>query len=606
MTSELLCVCGSGLRAVRCCESDPAQWPGLDAAALLDKDAARAAEAFNKKQHDEAESLALTILDAIPNHRVALRVLFELRRTQKRFKTADIIGARYADAPGTPAQRAEATERFAQYLIGQGAHARAQPFAARLVKSRPRVAAAHHMMGVVLTETGSLLAGEQHYRQALALSETQDGVVLANLAWNLKCQGRLQEALALYDQALAIRPETQRGLGGRAQVLFALGRREEAEALLATGRARWPDDRFLRMLQLMADLAGQRPQAVLDQLNAPDTLLPAELLMRGQAFMQQEHAALALGAIATARTLQRERTGICFQPQPLQDRLARYKAYFQEARTRPLPRATAGAFTPVFLLGFPRSGSSLLEQLLAQIPAFAPGDNAVPLETLIPVVSGLLGGGAYPEVLDELLVGEGAHTPDRLRALYEDTRRKLGLVGPQTGFVTDRSAGNVWHLGLIKLLYPEAPIIHVLRHPYDLMLSNIAQDRKLEFDAQAGLPGLARYFDLHAQMLKHYRGQLTLRYLPVRYEELVAAPEAVIARVLAFIGVRTRVPKDLAANARPVSEPLPGHFAVRAPVHQRAVRRFEAYRHAVPHLFDEIAPILDPWVRELGYGEPDS
>lgn len=592
------------MRACRCCESDPAQWPGADAAALLDKDAVRATEAFNKKRHDEAEPLALAILDAVPNHRVALRVLFELRKAQKRFKAADVIGARYADAPGTPAQRAQAIEFFTHYLIGRGEHARAQPFAAKLVKLTPRAAAAHHAMGVVLTETGALLAGEQHYRQALALSETQDGMVVANLAWNLKCQGRLQEALALYEQALAIGPENQRGIGGKAQVLFALGRRAEAEALLATARERWPDDRLLRMLQLRADLACQRPQRVLDTLRGSQTLLPPELLMRGQAFMQQGQPELAIGAIATARTGQRERTGIYFRPQPLQDRLERYKAYFKEARTRPLPRAHEGAFMPVFVLGFPRAGSSLLEQLLAQIPGFSAGDNAAPLKTLIPVVSGLLGGAAYPEVLDELLIGEGAKTPDRLRALYEEPRRKLGLVGPRTRFVTDRSPDNIWHLGLIKLLYPDAPIIHVLRHPYDLVLSNIAQDRKLEADAHAGLPGLAGYFDLHAQMLKYYRGQLTLRYLPVRYEELVAAPKTVIARVLAFIGVKTRVPKAIAANTLPVAEPLPEHFAVREPVHQRVAWRFKSYLSAIPHLFEEIAPILDPWVRELGYEEP--
>ena len=78
--------------------------------------------------------------------------------------------------------------------------------------------------------------------------------------------------------------------------------------------------------------------------------------------------------------------------------------------------------------------------------------------------------------------------PDRLREIYEGKRERLGLVRPGVRFITDRAFSNFWHIGLIKLLYPEAPIIHVLRHPYDLMLANMAHDRKFEGNAQAGLP----------------------------------------------------------------------------------------------------------------------
>lgn len=599
-----LCACGSALRAVRCCVSDPTQWPGPEAVALLDQDATRATELFNKKQYGEAEALALKILDAAPNHRVGLRVLFELRKAQKRVRAADALGTRLAGLPGQPAQKAQANGLYAQYLIARNEYARALPFAAAAVKAAPRGAAAHHALGVVYTETGALSSGEHHYRQALSVGDPQDGMVLANLAWNLKCQGRLREALTLYDKALAIRPDNSRGIGGKAQVLFAMGDRRGAEEVLASARERWPEDRFLRMLSVMATLAAQRPQAALDQLGAPEALLPAELLIRGQAFMQLGQPALALTSIATARTTQRERSGITFQSQALQDRLDRYKAYFKEGQVRPLPRAAQpAAFTPVFLLGFPRAGTGLLEQLLAQVQGVAVGDSMAPLADMVPALSALLGG-EYPEALDNLLIGDGVELPTRLRGLYEAARQQQGLVRPQTRFVTDRCVSNAWHLGLIKLLYPEAPIIHVLRHPYDLMLSNIAQDKKLEADAQIGLHALARYFDLHGQMLKHYRGQLTLRYLPVRYEELVADPQGVVARVLAFIGADVPVPEGLAANTGPVPEPWPAHFALREAVHQRAAGRFKTYLTALPILFQEITSLLDPWVRELGYEEP--
>lgn len=600
---EGLCPCGSLLRAARCCEADKAQWPGQEAAALLDDKAAEATKLFNAKDYDEAEALALKILDAVPNQRAALRVLFEVRKAQKRFNAADALGARLAGLPAEPAQRAQANGQYAQHLIAQGRHADALPFAAAALKAAPRAAQAHHVMGVVLTETGEVAAGERHYRRAQALLPREDGMVLGNLAWNLKLQGRLSEAEALYEKALALRPENMRGVGGQAQVLFTKGEHDRADRILDEALARWPEDRILRLLKVMADLALQRPQAALERLGPPEKQMPPELLARGRAFMQLEQPQDAVNAIAAARNIQRERTGLFYQPEALQARVARDKAYFTADRVRPLPKAGPGGFMPVFLLGFRRSGSALLEQLLAQIPGFAVGDELAPVANLAQAVPGLLGGGDYPDVLDEMLVGEGAYVPDRLREDYEAPRRRLGLMREGVRFITDRAASNVWHLGLIKLLYPEAPIIHVLRHPYDLVLSNIAQDRKLEGNAHAGLPGVARYFALQAEMIKHYRGQLTLRYLPVRYEDLVADPDAVVRRVLEFVGSDASLPAALALNNQTVPEPWPAHFTVREAVHGRAAGRFKAYQAALPNLFSEVAPVLDPWVREFGYEE---
>ncbi|MDE2318179.1 MAG: sulfotransferase [Rhodospirillales bacterium] len=568
----------------------------------MDEKAGEATKLFNEKQHGEAEALALKILDVAPNHRAALRVLFEIRHAQKRIKAADALGVRLAGLPGPQALRALANGQYAQYLVAQGRHVEALPFATAAVKAAPKSAQAHHVLGVVFTETGAMLAGERHYRQALALLGAEDGMVLGNLAWNLKLQGRLSEAEALYTKALALRPDNMRGTGGLAQVIFTKGDRPRADALLDEALGRWPNDRMLRLLKVMADLACQRPLAALERLGPPETQMPPELLARGRAFMQLGQMQEAIGAIATARAMQRERTGLLYQPEALLSQAERDKAYFTGDRIRPLPRAEAGAFTPVFLLGFPRAGSSLLEQLLAQISGFAPGDEAGPVAELTKAAAGMLGG-EYPECLDEMLVGNEAGVPGRLREMYEAPRRAMGLARLGVRFITDRAGSNAWHLGLIKLLYPEAPIIHVLRHPYDLVLSNIAQDRKLEANAQAGLPGLARYFALHAEMIRHYRGQLSLRYLPVRYEDLVADPDAAVRRVLGFIGVEVELPPGFAANSLPVAEPLPAHFAGRTAVHGRAAWRFKPYRAALPNLFAEVVPILDSWVSELGYEE---
>jgi tetratricopeptide (TPR) repeat protein len=583
---------------------DVSALPVQDNTSLLETQGTEATKLFNERKYTEAEALALQVLDLAPNQRTALRVMFEIRKAQNRHEAATALGKRLAGLPGLAQARAQANTQYAQYLVAQGRHAEALPIAAAAVKATPKDATVQHVMGVVLTETGAVLEGEDHYRRALKLLGRDDGLVQANLAWNLKLQGRLDEAAEIYDFALGQRADNKRGVGGQAQVEFGRGRRGKSVAILDAALAQWADDRTLRLLRVMADLAMHQPQAALDRLGAPEALLAPEILARAQAFDQLGQLGDAVTAWSNARRMQRERGGLAYRPEAIAARVAAYKAYFTADRVQVLPRAMPGPFTPVFLLGFARSGSSVLEQLLAQLPGFAAGDEFAPVGELADMAARMAGGdAAYPEALDELLVGDNLHLPARLRAAYEEKRQRLGLVRPGVRFITDRAFSNFWHIGLIKLLYPEAPIIHVLRHPYDLMLANMAQDRKFEGNAQAGLPACAHYYAQHAEMIRHYRGQLTLRYMPVRYEELVAEPAKVLREVLGFIGAEGAVPPGIGANKEQVADPLPAHFALREPLHGKAAHKHRAYLAAMPHLFDEVRDVLAPLIEELGYAE---
>jgi tetratricopeptide (TPR) repeat protein len=595
--------------------------PGPEALALLDDRAVEATRLFNEKKRAEAEALALKILDLAPQHRAALRVLFEIRKGENQPLAAEALARRLAALPApSPAIQAAASLQLAQLIIGQGRHAQAEAAAAQAVIATPLDATAHHVLGVVLTETGRIRAGERHYRSAARLLGRDDGTVLANTAWNLKLQGRLDEAAALYERALALRPDNSRGVGGYAQVAMARGDAGKAIALLEAGMARWPADRALRLLQVMADLTLGHAAAVLARLgNATETLLPAELAARGQACAALNRPAEAVGNFALAKKLQRERFGQVYDPTALVERAARYKAYFTADRLLPMPRAApkpgTSAPQPVFLLGFPRSGTSLLEQMLAQVPGFAAGDDFTPVEDLTALVppgcsaamrptAGAEGPG-YPEALDGTLIGDGLDLPARLRALQAENWAAAGLSAPGVRFITDRAPGNPWHLGLIKLLFPEAPVVHVIRHPLDLMLANLAQERRLEANCGVSMVALARHYDLIMSMIRHYRGQLTLRYLPVRYEQLVADPKGTLTHVLNFIGADAGLcPSEavLRDNPAPALGRTPAHMVARAPLHGRARYRYLGYQAIMPGLFAEVQPILRPWIEELGYG----
>jgi Tfp pilus assembly protein PilF len=603
MLNTDLCDCGSGLRAVRCCALDFSALPAAESLAVLDAAGLEATRLYNEQKMTEAAALALKLLDLAPNHRTPLRVLFEIRRSETKTKAAEALARRLADLPSDNAQVVSAANlQLAQLIIGRGRYAEAEGPAQKAVVAAPRDATAHHVMGVVLTETGRPQAGEAHYRKAMALLGRDDGMVLANTAWNLKLQGRLEEAAALYKRALALRPDNSRAVGGFAQVEMGRGRREQAAVLLDDALARWPADRTLRLLRVMLDLAVGDGSAVLTRLNdAPEALLPAELAARGQAFALLDRPTEAVGHYALGKKIQRERYGHAYDHASQAAKAERYKAFFHADRLLAIPRAgRPDGPQPVFILGFPRSGTALLEQMLAQVPGFAPGDELFPLEALAETF--LKAGTAdYPDNLTDLLIGDGLNVPDAVRAEYLRLRKQAGLTAK---FITDRNAGNIWHLGLIKLLFPEAPVIHVLRHPLDIMLSSLSQERRLEGNCGVSMAALARHYDLSMSLVRHYRGQLALRYLPVRYEDLVTTPEATLNQVLGFIGAGAAPPEGVLRDNQAAANPVPAHFAAREPLHQRGLGRWRRYQMVLPDLFRDVQPVLDPWITALGYGAP--
>lgn len=600
MLDTVLCSCGSGLRQIRCCDLNHAALPEPASLEILNPMAAEATRLFNEKKTREAEAQVLKLLDLAPNHRLAVRILFELRKAEQRHPAIENLARRLAALPGNPAQVSAANLALAQWLIGQGRHAEAEPAARIALKCSPRDISAHHLMGIVFTETGQLRQGEYHYRQAASLQEREDGMLLGNLAWNLKLQGRLEEAAELYKRALAIRPDNRRAIGGYAQVEAARGDRRHAAKLLDEALARPTADRSLRLLRSLLDLTMDQPQAALARLNG-EALLPAELIARGRAHLRLDQISDAITAFTTARQLQRERYGQRYEPLRFAQKSEQYKKFFTSDSLAALPRLPPllGPL-PVFLIGFPGSGTSLLEQLFAKIPGFAAADDLAPIADLL----NLPGLANHPECLSDFLIGDGEQRLSALRDHYLQNLIAAGVVTEQHQYVTLRAAGDAWHLGLIKMLFPEAPIIHVLRHPLDIAATNFTRDKKLEANCGISLAAIAKHYDLIMSLIRHYRGQFTLRYLPVRYEALVNDPTETLRQILQFIGAEAVIANDseLRANRLGAASRVPGHAVVQEPIHSRGLNRFRSVEVIAPNLFTEARPILAPWIEELGYG----
>lgn len=606
----VFCACGSGLRGVRCCElqeamqSDPVNYTML--ASQMEQ--IRGLRVAGKNR--EALRRLLNLLDVAPLYVEALECLFDIRQVEGNRKAALVMLKRIVLL--RPESK-NALSKYAELLLAEKDYTQAIEMARRGLLLAPESALLNHILGLCYTELGRLQVGERHYHQALALDPSSKPQVEINLAWNLRQQGRLEEASSLYMRLRAEGRATTRMLTSFAQVEAGRGKVEDAAQLLDAALQATPNDRVAALLQAILQLRQGVPAAALECIAAteaalaPNPLMATELILRGQAFERLGKYHKAFESYQAGRAFQREQANCLFNPAPIQARLRALQETFKAERLVALPRpATCLAGPqPIFLLGTPRSGTSLLEHLLTQSLVVDPADQHAPWSSLAALVPSLVKGldGTdlpFPEALTATICGESYEIPALLSARYLRTLKEAGVTKAGTKFVTDRHADLPWLLGFAALLFPEAPVIHVLRHPLDVVLSSFAQDSLYEGNAGVTLNSSAQLYDHQMHAISHIRAQMTLRYLPVRYENLVEKPKETLQKVHRFIGLTE-------ANSQAMVETpwraLPRVPAYRAEMEQ--LHKFGLNRHRnFENIFAEVMPLLSPWIERLGYVAP--
>lgn len=238
------------------------------------------------------------------------------------------------------------------------------------------------------------------------------------------------------------------------------------------------------------------------------------------------------------------------------------------------------AAMPVFIVGMPRSGTSLVEQMLAMHPAVFAGGERMDIPALVAGLSAGAGGeggsGRYPEVVPAIAQTE------RTRAI-RDYRESIDRLRGDAYWTTDKLPQNFLHLGLIAELLPEARIIHCLRSPLDTCVSIFMQGFNAEHSYAFQLPSLAHYYVQYERLMAHWRRCPQIRMHEVVYEEMVADPEANARAMAEFLGL----PWDAAMlefhrNKRLVN--TASYDQVRRPIYTDSVGRWRRYGDAVKPL----------------------
>ncbi len=594
-----LCVCGSGLPENRCCklETNPAP-SGFDAEPRLER--ARAAIAKNDLAAARAQLVA--ILNETPLSPAALAQLQDICAREGRLAASEALLKRIVRLePNNLA----ATQSLALLLFQRRELALAEFHARNAVRLAPLDAQSHNLMGMIMTDAHRPQVGEFHYRRAMQLLSHESPILIANLAWCLKNQGRVDEARRLYERSYALDPNIFQTLFGWAQMEETDRKFTRAGELLDEAERLHPGEQSLKLQRaVLQSRRGDYDEALaslaaIEQTRQGRGLGALEWTQKGQLLDRLGRHGEAFAAFAEGKRVLRQISGLAYHANEAQNLADRLKSFFVARRAAILPRAgvRTDIAQPIFVVGFPRSGTTMIEQTLSSHPDISAGDELPIINEITQLMPRMLASPlAYPDALSELWLGDQAEGLDNLRDYYLQRARQLGAVRPGRRFFTDKMPLNETHLGLIGLLFPEAPIVHVVRHPLDVALSVFSNHLTHGFYCAYELESIARHYALVADLVEHYLRELQIKYLRVRYEDVIADQERQVRDILGFIGVDYD-PRCLAFHENSRYARTASYAQVAEKLYDRSVNRRLAYR-------EELAPIepsLGHVARRYGY-----
>jgi hypothetical protein len=277
-------------------------------------------------------------------------------------------------------------------------------------------------------------------------------------------------------------------------------------------------------------------------------------------------------------------------------KLKRLRAWFETAGPMAAgssaPQDESGVAGHVLLVGFPRSGTTMLEQALGAHPEIVTLEEA---PTLGDHYAAFLSGAQGLERLSRISEDEAA----RWRARYWEVVRQHG-VDPNGRVFLDKAPAGTLNLPLVARLFPAAKVLFAVRDPRDVVLScamNAFQMNALTYEFTS-LSQTAACYDAAMGLASVYRRVLPLAVHEVRYEKLVAGFAQELTAITGFIGVPfDPATTDVAASARGRAVRTPSAAQVREGLNSGGVERWRAYRNEIA----PVAGVLAPWVEAFGY-----
>lgn len=371
----------------------------------------------------------------------------------------------------------------------------------------------HASLATALAAKGLVREPLEHFVRAIELAP-QEPEVRVRAGHFLLAQGHLDEAFELY--LAAADQDSPAGLAGLIAVLERRGENHQAIALVDEN----PDaveasDAVALAAARLWHRAGRGEEArralerVISRSPSPVVRVPV-LHLLGEVYEKEARFDDAFAAWRDANELR----GLRFDATALRARIDRLIAETSPAELKKLPKASSGSELPIFVVGMPRSGTSLAEQILDRHPRAA--------------------GAGELELLGEIAARLDRGSRASVEQASRDALATLSRHDPTAKRIVDKMPHDWLHLGVVAQILPGARVIHCVRDPLDNCLSCYAKNFAASHDYATDLGSLGDFYREQERLMAHWKSVLPLRFFTLSYEALVLEPEPVLRRLLEF------------------------------------------------------------------------
>jgi tetratricopeptide (TPR) repeat protein len=454
---------------------------------------------------------------------------------------------------------------------------------------KPHLAGVFSNLSNVLREKGKPLQAEEACRHAIVLQPDYPHAH-CGLGNALRDQQRHSEAERAYRHAITLKPDFADAYNNLGTALKEIGRLEEARRAIEYAIQLLPRNtrQYLNLGDLRSFVAGEPHIAAMEDLarNAPSISIRQQIELHfalGKAYEDIGRYDDAFQQLALGNALKRQQ--IDYDEGQALAIFKKIEAVFTPELIRKFRDVGDPSPIPVFIVGMPRSGSTLVEQILASHPKIHPAGE---LPTLDDAVAGLVRAADVATLPEAMLKLSNPH----LRDLGQRYSAQIRQIAPSAIRITDKMPSNFLFIGLIHLALPNARIIHVLRDPVDTCMSCFSKLFAAGQYHTYDLAELGRFYRQYSALMQHWHNVLPQdRILEVRYERIVADLEGQARRIIGHCGLLWDT-SCLAFHKteRPVLTASASQ--VRQPLYRTAIGRSLAYGRRLQPLYEALG--LDP------------
>lgn len=533
----------------------------------------------------EADHIYTQILAANPNSANALYLKGSLAFQSNRPKIAvDLLTRAVSLSPDQPAPRVN----LASALRVLGRLADAERTCRDAIALDPTLAAAYDTLGMVLSEVRFFSQAGEAHRQAISL-EPNNPDYYNNHGFVLLQQNQLEEAEQELTRALELRPDHVDAIINLGVAHYWQGRIIEAIQLF--GRAIEIDPRNGRAYRQLLWLSRyDKEDGYADQMESvvadPSLRRPERiefLFALGKAYADVGDFDLSFERFAEGNRLKHE--VLNYDVSVHENAMSRIaKNYSPEFFADNPAISSATSDTPVFIVGMPRSGTTMVEQILSSHSQMS-GAGELSIMPELVMEHSRKQHADFPECvigLDDYQISElGQKYVNAVQGLYPNER-----------YVIDKQTGNFLYAGLIIQALPNAKIIHCTRNPMDTCVSCFTllfeQGQPFSFDLEI----LGRFYRSYQKLMTHFSKIAPDRILTVNYEEVVENQERETRRMLEFLDLPWEdACLSFHENDRAVQTASAGQ--VREPIYKKSVARWKRYEKHLGPLRDALGPLVE-------------